>query len=133
MESSTIALIGLVLSMIGAIVGSFAYLMGEIRKVSASARRDADNNRDYLNGRIDAVARTVAQDLVTMRGDFVNSTQRLEADFRRISEAMVRRSDVDALEQRVVRSMEKLEAKSDQLLTRRGIPESHIRRGGVDD
>ena len=132
MESSTIAVIGIVLSMIGGIVGSFAYLMGEIRKVSSSARRDADNNRDYLNGRIDAVARTMAQDLMTMRNDVVSSTQRFEQDFRRVSDVMVRRADVDALEARLVRNMEKLEGKTDQLLTRRA-SDSGTRRGGTDD
>ena len=130
MESSTIALIGLVLSMIGAIVGSFAYLMGEIRKVSASARRDADNNRDYLNGRIDAVARSMAQDVVSMRNDVVMSTQRFEQDFRRLSEAMVRRTDVDALETRLVRAVDKLEA---QVVGRRIAGSDHRRGIGSDD
>lgn len=119
MESSTIALIGLVLGLVGSIVGSFAYLMGELRKVASTSRRDIENARDYLNGRVEGLARNEQLERQTMRNDFVNSTQRVESDLRRVSEAMVRRADVDALEGRVVRATERLEQKFDTLMSRR--------------
>jgi hypothetical protein len=118
MDSSMIALLGLVLGLIGAIVGSFAYLMGEIRKVGARAQVHLDNTRDYLTSRIEAFARTESQERATLRSEFVQSTGRVEADLRRLSEAVVRRQDIDALETRQGRSIERLEQKFDTLLTR---------------
>lgn len=140
MDSTTIALIALILTLIATIIGAFAFLMGENKKVAATARRDDDNNRDYLNGRIDGVARTLnerieafarteAQERMDLRKEFVNSLSRFVEDLRRVSEAMVRRSDVDALESRLVRGLDKLES---QIMTRRSGLD--IRRGsGVDD
>lgn len=130
MESSTIALIGLVLGLVGSIVGSFAYLMGELRKVASTSRRDIENARDYLNGRIEGLARNEQLERQTMRNDFVNSTQRVESDLRRVSEAMVRRADVDALESRVVRATERLEQKFDTIMSRRDRIAPHDRSTG---
>lgn len=131
MESSTIALIGLVLGLVGSIVGSFAYLMGELRKVASTSRRDIENARDYLNGRIEGLARNEQLERQTMRNDFVNSTQRVESDLRRVSEAMVRRADVDALENRVVRATERLEQKFDTIMSRRD--RTNPRDHGISD
>lgn len=124
-----IALIGLVLGLIGAIVGSFAYLMGEIRKVGAGARRDIDNARDYLNGRIEALSRTEVQERGALRAEFIGNAGRMEADLRRLSEAVVRRQDIDALETRQGRSIERLEAKFDTLITGRAA--RHFTPGGT--
>lgn len=116
MDSSTIALLGLVLALLGAIMGSFAYLMGEIRKAGATSRRDLESARDYLNARIEALGRNEAQERSALRTEFVSATGRVEADLRRLAEAMVRRSDVEALEHRLTRSAERLEQKFDAVL-----------------
>ena len=122
MESSTIALIGTIIALIGSIVGAFAWLMGEIRKAAAQAQRNLDNLRDHTNGRIDVLARNEQLERQTMRNDFVNSTRSIESDVRRVSEAMVRRTDADALENRFVRATERLEGKLDSLISRRPAP-----------
>jgi hypothetical protein len=118
MDSSMIAVIGVVLSLVGAVVGSFAYLMGEIRKVGISAKRDLENVRDYLNDRIESSQQHAASERAALRTEFVQSTGRVETDIRRLTESMVRRADVDALESRLTRSTERLEAKFDTLITR---------------
>lgn len=118
MDSQTIALIGLILALIGAIVGSFAYLMGEIRKVSSGAHRELENTRDYLTGRMDTLAKNEAQERATLRTEYLSAAARIETDLRKMADSVVRRSDVDALEQRLTRSNERLEVKFDALITR---------------
>ena len=135
MESSTIALIGLVLGLIGAIVGSFAYLMGEIRKVGATAQRNIDNLRDYVSSNLEQFRRNEAQERASLRTEFVTSTGRIEADLKRLSEQVVRRSDVEQLETRLTRSTDRLEAKFDNITTRLGgggFPRPGGGRGGSD-
>lgn len=126
-----VALLGLVLALIGAVVGSFAYLMGEIRKVGSAAQSHLDNTRDYLTGRIEAFARTEAQERAALRAEFIQSTGRVEQDLRRLSENVVRRQDIDALETRQGRSIERLESKFDTLITRRS-PGSNFPPGASD-
>jgi hypothetical protein len=130
MESSTIALIATVIALIGSVVGAFAWLTGEMNKKASQLQRNLDNLRDLTNGRIDGLARNEQLERQTMRNDFVNSIQRVEGDLRRLSEAMVRRPDVDALESRVVRAADRLEQKFDAIMSRRdrGLP-----HGGLSD
>jgi uncharacterized protein HemX len=118
MDSQTIAIIGLVLGLIGAIVGSFAYLMGEIRKVGATARRELENNRDHLTNRIDTMAKNEAQERQVLRTEYLSAAARIETDLKKLAENVVRRSDMESLEGRLSRGSERLEVKFDGLLAR---------------
>lgn len=132
MDSTTIALIGLVLGLVGAIVGSFAYLMGEIRKVAAGSTTRLDQAVRDLNTRIESSTRNEAQERATMRAEFATITARIEADLRRLSEGVVRRSDMDALENRLTRSAERLEQKFDNIMARLGVGAGYPKAPGSD-
>jgi hypothetical protein len=123
MDATMVSLLGLVLGLIVAVVGSFAWLMGEIRKVAARADQHIDTARDYLNGRIEGLSRSEANERASLRSELVNSTGRVETDLRRLSEVVVRRQDVDALETRLSRYIERIEVKVESRgTTTRGFP-----------
>ncbi len=118
MDSTTVGLLSLVLGLIGAIVGAFAYLVGDIRKMGASAKRDLDIARESLLGRIEALARGEAQERNSLRLEFVSANNRVETDLRKLSEQVVRREDMAQLEARITRSSDRLERKFDAIQSR---------------
>lgn len=124
MDATIIALISLVVGLIGSVVGAFAWLMGEVRKSSAASVRATENLRDYMNARIDAAVRDAAAERQTMRNDFVSTTKSINEDIRRLAEVMVRRTDVDAMEVRLARFVDRLEQKFDTAMGRMGARQS---------
>ena len=115
MDATVIAILGLVLGLIGAVVGSFAYLMGEIRKSGVTARRDVENSREYILGRLENLSQKEAQERQNLRIEFVQTTGRVESDLRKLSDNVVRREDMSQLEQRITRSNDRLERKFDAI------------------
>lgn len=113
MTNATIALLALVIGLIGSIVGAFAYLMGEIRKIGTTAKADNDSLREAVNARLDSVVRTEMQERAALRAEFSVTTARIEHELRTLSERVVRRQDLEAVEARLTRGYERLETKFD--------------------
>jgi uncharacterized lipoprotein len=134
-QQSMIALIGVILALLAAIIGAFAYVTGEIRKVANNNRRDLDDMRATTNARLDQALLAEREERSTMRTEFLGSVSRVEAELRQISDRAVRRADFDALETRLVRTIEKVELKFDTLSNRLGSYMQGFRRheeGGID-
>lgn len=116
MNDQTIALLALVLAVVGSVAGSFAYLMGEMRKVSSTASKENETLEDRMVERLKEVVKAEQQARQELRRELMQSNDRLGDDVRRLSENVVKRADVDAIETRLTRSYERMEGKFDTLL-----------------
>lgn len=116
MNETFIALVSLVVGLVATIVGGFAYLMGEIRKVATGTAKDIALLRTEINAKVDQNAQRETEARESMRSEVNAAITRIETELRSMSERLVRRTDVEAVEARLTRVSDKLERKLDQLI-----------------
>ena len=118
MDPSIIGLLALIVALIGSIVGAFAYLMGEMRKIITTMERGDDELREQTQKRIEQVVRRDDEERNRLRVEILSTISRTEGEMRSLADRVVRRNDVEQIEARLTRSYDKLEAKIDLLTVR---------------